>query len=120
MTIGTRLFTWLHGRAVGHDAQGNRYFDERRPRRGLRSRRWVLYAGVPEASRRAAGMARLAALHDRRADRRQAAPAVAEAARAEPDRHGGGYFPPGHDYRGGQRPIASGDYEAWTPAAPDA
>ena len=51
MNIGTRLFTWLKGRRVGADAQGNVYFEERRPRRGLRVRRWVAYAGVPEASK---------------------------------------------------------------------
>ena len=49
-SIGTRVFTWLNGRNVGQDGLGNRYFEDRRPRAGLRSRRWVLYAGVPEAS----------------------------------------------------------------------
>ncbi|MGH7050907.1 MAG: NADH-ubiquinone oxidoreductase subunit NDUFA12 family protein, partial [Acetobacteraceae bacterium] len=50
MNPGTLLFTWFRGRFVGRDDAGNRYFEERRPRRGLRSRRWVLYAGRPEAS----------------------------------------------------------------------
>ena len=27
------------------------------------------------------------------------------------------YRPPGHDYRGGQRPTTTGDYEAWTPGS---
>jgi NADH:ubiquinone oxidoreductase subunit len=28
-----------------------------------------------------------------------------------------GYRPSGHDYRGGQRARATGDYEAWTPGS---
>ena len=28
-----------------------------------------------------------------------------------------GYRPPGHDYSGGQRATATGDYEAWTPGS---
>ena len=67
MNLGTWLFTLLKGRRVGADAVGNIYYEERRPRAGYRSRRWVVYAGAPEASRRAAGVARLAALHHRRA-----------------------------------------------------
>ena len=27
------------------------------------------------------------------------------------------YRPPGHDYKGGERPKTAGDYEAWTPGA---
>jgi NADH:ubiquinone oxidoreductase subunit len=117
MTIGTRLFTWRHGRAVGRDALGNRYFEERRPRAGLRTRRWMLYAGAPEASEVPPEWhAWLHYLTD--------AP-ISDAGRHpwqkphEPNLTGteAAYFPPGHDYRGGLRPIASGDYEAWTPDA---
>src|SRR3954453_5133529 len=50
MTIGTRLFTWFRGRAVGKDPAGNIYYEERRARRGARPRRWVMYAGEVEAS----------------------------------------------------------------------
>ena len=50
MTIGTRLFTWFQGRAVGTDPAGNIYYEERRARRGARLRRWVMYAGQAEAS----------------------------------------------------------------------
>jgi NADH:ubiquinone oxidoreductase subunit len=28
-----------------------------------------------------------------------------------------GYRPAGHDYAGGKRAAASGDYEAWTPGS---
>jgi NADH:ubiquinone oxidoreductase subunit len=50
MNFGTWLFTLLRGRLIGRDGFGNRYYEERRARRGLRRRRWVAYAGVPEAS----------------------------------------------------------------------
>jgi NADH:ubiquinone oxidoreductase subunit len=51
MNIGTWLFTRLNGRQFGTDEYGNIYYEEKRPRPGsLRSRRWVMYAGPPEAS----------------------------------------------------------------------
>ena len=51
MDIGTRLFTWLNGEAVGTDRYGNRYFQDRKDRPGRRRRRWVMYAGTPDASK---------------------------------------------------------------------
>jgi len=48
-TFGTRLFTWRLGREVGRDDQGNIYYVSKSPRG--EQRRWVLYNGVPEASR---------------------------------------------------------------------
>ncbi len=119
MTIGTRLFTLLHGHAVGRDAQGNRYFDERRPRPGgLRARRWVLYAGAPEASDVPPEWH--AWLHYTTDAPLPEAPRRPWQKPHEPNLTGTAeaYFPPGHEYRGGRRPIASGDYEAWTPADP--
>jgi NADH:ubiquinone oxidoreductase subunit len=57
-TLGTRLYTWLHGEFVGSDQFGNRYYREkgnRRPKRGAgmesRERRWVIYRGESEASK---------------------------------------------------------------------
>ncbi len=119
-TIGTRLFTWLHGRAVGGDAQGNRYFEERQPRPGFRARRWVLYAGAPEASDVPPEWH--AWLHYTTDAPLAEAPRRPWQKPHEPNLTGtpAAYFPPGHDYRGGLRPIASGDYEAWTPAGPGA
>ncbi|NDH62048.1 MAG: NADH:ubiquinone oxidoreductase subunit NDUFA12 [Alphaproteobacteria bacterium] len=51
MTIGTWLFTKLHGAPVGSDAEGNRYFQQKRVVSGRRRKRWVIYNGVAEASR---------------------------------------------------------------------
>ena len=51
MTIGTWLFTKLHGELVGTDAEGNRYYQDKRTNTGRRRRRWVIYNGEVEASR---------------------------------------------------------------------
>ena len=51
MTIGTRLYTWLKGERVGEDVFGNRYYRERGAGARGRPRRWVMYKGMPEASK---------------------------------------------------------------------
>jgi NADH:ubiquinone oxidoreductase subunit len=115
MNFGTWLFTRLKGRRVGADAFGNSYFVERRPRAGYRVRRWVTYPGPPEASRVPP-------------EWHSWLPYTTDAPLAErnrlpwekphlPNATGtpAGYRPPGHDYQGGQRARATGDYEAWTP-----
>ena len=51
MSFGTRLFTWLHGTYVGSDSAGNRYYRGRPIGARKRERRWVIYAGQPEASK---------------------------------------------------------------------
>ena len=117
MDIGTRLHTWLRGRAVGSDAAGNRYFTERTPRATGRTPRWVLYAGTPDASKVPAEWHMWlhyttdAPLPDTGRKPWQK-PHLANATGTEAS-----YRPPGHDYRGGTRAAASGDYEAWTPGS---
>jgi NADH:ubiquinone oxidoreductase subunit len=52
MTFGTWLFTKMRGELVGTDADGNRYYQDKRMIAGMRRRkRWVIYNGVVEASR---------------------------------------------------------------------
>ena len=117
MTIGTRLFTYFRGRLVGQDREGNRYFIEKRPRKGLRQRRWVLYSGEAEPSRVPAEWH--AWLHYTTDE------PIPESKRRswqkphQPNLTGtpASYRPPGHDYRGGHRSPATGDYEAWTPGS---
>ena len=46
-TIGTRLMTWWKGVEVGKDEFNNRYFTEK----SGGDRRWVIYEGIPEASK---------------------------------------------------------------------
>ncbi len=118
MNIGTRIFTWLHGHEVGRDAAGNIYYQDRRGRRGERTRRWVRYAGPPEASEVPPEWH--AWLHYT-----TDAPIAVPAARPwikphQPNPTGtpAGYRPPGHDYKGGKRAAATGDYEAWSPDDP--
>ena len=117
MNIGTWLFTKLRGRLVGTDAFGNRYYEERRQRSAaLRRRRWVIYAGQPEAS--TVPPEWHAWLHyttnaplpetGRRVWQKPHLANVTGTALA--------YRPPGHDYEGGHRARATGDYEAWTPS----
>jgi NADH:ubiquinone oxidoreductase subunit len=116
-TIGTRLFTWLHGREVGRDAAGNVYYEEKRPAPHMRPRRWVIYAGPAEASRVPPEWH--AWLHYTTEAPIAMARKVPWLKPHTPNLTGTplGYRPPGHDYRGGHRPRATGDYEAWTPDA---
>ncbi len=51
-TLGTWLHTLLRGKAVGEDAQGNRYYEDKAGRSiNGKPRRWVVYNGDIEASR---------------------------------------------------------------------
>jgi NADH:ubiquinone oxidoreductase subunit len=116
MNIGTWLFTRLNGRQVGSDSAGNIYYTERKPRPGgTQPRRWVIYSGLPEASKVPPEWH--AWLHYT-----TDAPLAEAARRPWQKPHQANftgtplsYRPPGHDYQGGQRARATGDYEAWTP-----
>jgi NADH:ubiquinone oxidoreductase subunit len=117
MNIGTKLFTWLKGRRVGADADGNIYYEERKARSGLRVRRWVAYHGLPEATKVPPEWH--AWLHyttdsplPESLRRPWQKPHI-----ENPTGTPAAYRPPGHDYLGGQRARATGDYEAWTPGA---
>jgi NADH:ubiquinone oxidoreductase subunit len=115
MSIGTALFTLFKGKFVGQDEYGNRYFIERRPRTGMRQRRWVRYRGIEEASKvppewhawlHYASDAPLDA--SRRSWQKRHKPNVTGTPNA--------YRPPGSEYRGGRRARATGDYEPWRPS----
>ena len=49
-TLGTRLHTWRYGKMVGQDEFGNTYYEGGTDSEG-RTRRWVIYNGLAEASR---------------------------------------------------------------------
>lgn len=121
-SIGTRIFTWLHGVEVGRDANGNRYYRSKRSGRGVhkdslrRERRWVVYDGEVEASRVPPEWH--AWLHHmvtepppevlpRRPWMKDHRPNMTGTPEA--------YRPAGHTLKGGRRAAATGDYEAWTP-----
>lgn len=124
MTIGTRLFTWLRGELVGKDAFGNRYYREKGVRRlvkggGMesRERRWVLYQGIPEASKvppdwhawlhHATDAVPTGDQSGRRPWQKEHLPNLTGTPLA--------YHPPGSVVRGGRRAPAAGDYEPWSP-----
>jgi len=120
MTIATRLYTWLRGEAVGSDAFGNRYFRDKTGATrcdGRREKRWVLYNGEAEATKVPPEWH--AWLHHivkeppdpamtRRPWQKEHVPNLTGTALA--------YRPPGHDYKGGHRARATGDYEPWVPS----
>ncbi len=117
MNIGTRLHTWLNGRLVGRDGIGNAYYEDRRAREGAPRRRWVAYAGEPEAS--SVPPEWHAWLHYT-----TDAPLPDTGRRpwqkphqANPTGTAASHRPAGHDYEGGKRAAATGDYEAWTPGS---
>lgn len=115
MTIGTRLFTWAKGQLVGTDSQGNRYYVEKKPVPGHRTRRWVLYNGPVDPTRVPPEWH--AWLHYTVEEPLEAAADKPWIKEHQPNRTGtpDAYLPTGHDLRGGQRQRATGDYEAWQP-----
>jgi NADH:ubiquinone oxidoreductase subunit len=117
MNIGTRINTWLHGRVVGRDAIGNVYYEDKRSRPAAPHRRWVMYAGAAEASKVPPEWHSW--LHyttdaplPEKGKRPWQKPHVANATGTPAS-----YRPPGHDYSGGKRAAATGDYESWTPGS---
>ena len=116
MNLGTWLFTKLKGRRVGGDAAGNTYYEEKSPRAGMRPRRWVDYAVAVEASRVPPEWH--AWLHYTVDEPLPETGRRSWQKPHQPNQTGTGssYRPLGHDYRGGQRAHATGDYEAWTPS----
>jgi NADH:ubiquinone oxidoreductase subunit len=116
MSFMLRLHSAISGRKIGTDRFGNVYFEGKRklPVYG-RARRWVIYAGAPEAS--AVPPEWHAWLHHtteaplsetkRYAWQKEHQPTLT----GTPD----AYRPPGHDYVGGRQRSNGGDYEAWTP-----
>lgn len=112
--------TATQGLPVGTDQAGNRYFRGKKLRPGYKyERRWVLYNGVPEASKVPPEW------HGWLHHQTDVVPsAEGESYRQpwqkphKPNRTGTdqAYRPAGHILKGGKRPHATGDYEAWTPS----
>jgi NADH:ubiquinone oxidoreductase subunit len=111
-TFGTLLTTWTQGAAVGQDAFGNRYYQNKDG-----SRRWVLYNGTVEASRVPAEWHGW--LHHTFAEPPTKAPLRTQVWEAphQPNLTGTEYAlrPEGSLQRSGHRPPATGDYQAWKP-----
>jgi NADH:ubiquinone oxidoreductase subunit len=114
MDMVTRLKTWLEGEPVGQDRYGNRYFQSRKVRPGSRRRRWVIYAGAPEATKVPPEWH--AWLHYT-----TDAPLVPVERPwilpHQPNRTGtaAAWRPAGSQLSKGRRAAATGDYQPWTP-----
>lgn len=117
MTTLLAFTSGIKGRLVGTDRFGNRYYESKSKKDSFgRLVRWVLYAGHKDASSvppewwgwiHYTTEAPLAENAPRRPWQKEHRPNLTGTPEA--------YRPPGHDYAGGQRAAASGDYEAWTP-----
>lgn len=113
--IGTYLHTAMCGTLVGQDRFGNKYYQQR----GVRgkAKRWVIYAGEPEASKVPPEWhGWLHYTFDAPLD--ESSPWQRPWQKPHQENLTGttaAYIPPGHTLKGGQRPRATGDYEAWRP-----
>ena len=123
-TIGTLLHTFLFGRLVGEDEQGNRYYEGRSLRKNITSdmrkqERWVVYKGIVDPTRIPAYW------HGWMHHTTDVVPNNDAGLRYEwqkpnqpnPTGSAGAYLPPGHTLKGGARPVTAADYEPWNPAA---
>ena len=101
----------------GSDAAGNRYFTMKRARASGRTPRWVMYAGFPDPTTVPSEWHSW--LHY---TTDAPLPETGRKPWQKPHQKNmtgsaGSYRPAGHDYQGGNRVAASGDYEAWTPGS---
>lgn len=125
-----KIFTWWNGATlgalfdigrravlVGEDEQGNRYFEEKKPSLEGRPRRYVIYKGYAEPSRVPADWHGW--LHHTFAEPPTVAPFRLKPWEKphQPNLTGTIYAarPQGSLAETGERPRATGDYEAWTP-----
>lgn len=104
-TIGTQWFTFLNGKKVGEDDQGNVYYTQKKG-----AKRWVIYNGDIEASRVPPEWH--AWLHYTVKETPLERPPVVKSWEKEHEANKTGsidaYFPGGNKNK-------TGDYEAWTP-----
>ena len=118
MTLGTRLYTWLRGEAVGRDAAGNRYYRATSRIQGRKERRWVLYRGEAEASKVPPEWHAWLHFTTDRPPTETTPPRQPWQKEHLPNLTGtpAAYRPPGHPLEGGRRAPATGDYEPWSPS----
>jgi NADH:ubiquinone oxidoreductase subunit len=119
-TLNTRFYTWRHGELVGTDEFGNSYYRSAGgrvdPALGFQ-RRWVIYAGITEASQTPPGwygwlhhivdIPPTGETYVPRSWEQPHLPNMTGTAQA--------YRPQGSTLRSGKRPAATGDYDAWSP-----
>lgn len=119
-TLNTRFHTWWKGERVGEDEFGNIYYRTKDgaidPALGF-ERRWVVYSGISEASGVPPGWygwlhhsTDVSPVDEKYELREWELPHKANMT-GTPD----AYRPQGSTLKGGTRPAATGDYQAWTP-----
>lgn len=111
-TFGTLLKTWWKGVRVGEDQFANKYYREKKG-----NRRWVIFDGLPEASKVPPDWH--AWLH-RTTDEVPASGGSSQYAWEKPHSRNltgtdEAYRPSGSLLDAGVRPKATGDYEPWQP-----
>ena len=112
------LYKTIYGAEhVGTDALNNSYYRSKPHKSTGRERRWVIYDGVPEASKVPPEwhawlhyVAHEVPKENNPLRRQWQKPYVPNPTGTE-----GSYFPPGHVLNKGKRAPATGDYQAWTP-----
>ena len=111
-TIGTQIFTARFGEKVGEDADGNVYYQKDGGKR-----RWVIYKGDVEATRVSPEWHGW--LHHTWDETPSEAPLIRKVWEKPhlPNLTGSAlaYHPPGSILSPETRPLARGDYEAWSP-----
>lgn len=110
MTIATKLYTKLFGKIAGEDEFGNKYYTD------SKNKRWVMYKGMPEASKVPAEWHRW--LHKTTDEVPNSSRKKYKWQKAHLPNLSGtemAYVPKGHIKRGGKRDKTTGDYEAWKP-----
>lgn len=115
-TIGTRMYTWLHGRFIGRDEFGNAYYEAKRAMQGAYKKRWVIYHGLADPSKVPAAWHGWlhytldAPIHEATYRHRWQKPHL-------PNLTGtlNRYLPQGHLQKTGKRAAATADYQPWRP-----
>ncbi len=109
-------FTRFHGQKVGEDGTGNVYYRRPAARYG-RDRRWVVYAGEPEASN-VPPMWHAWLHHQTDIVPDPKAPTQRpwmKPHQPNPTGTAGAYLPPGHTLDARPRAASTADYEPWSP-----
>jgi NADH:ubiquinone oxidoreductase subunit len=121
-SLGTRVHTWRHGERVGEDQFGNVYYRWRDgkidPALGF-NRRWVIFNGVAEGSKVPPGWyGWLHHMTDELPSETDYKPREWERPYV-PNQTGtpNAWRPQGSTLSVGERPQATGDYQAWSPEA---
>lgn len=114
----TKAITFFKGKLIGQDSCGNLYYQERKqPALNKRQKRWVIYA------KNGSDASLVPSSHYNWLHHTSDEFPLSEGLKYDwqkPHQHNltgtkMAYRPAGHVYKGGVRPKATGDYEAWKP-----